>query len=283
MPSHSRDGLHAIVCSFDRPLQLEGFLHSLISQTRGDLSVTVIARVSTFRFFRAYRVVESGFRSRGVVFWFQLSRFGFRRALMEALGRSRYRWTSFFVDDNVVVRSIDLSDTVQLFDQGVFSQCFRFGKNIRRSVFSDVSVNHPRFFRAPNATPKDSILWRFGEGGGNWRYFGIEGSVLSTESYKNLLGGLQFSNPSQLELAIQTRLTQFSGRVFSAYTASRLINLPANSVQTEGENPINGFNETTTTLLDKFENGYRLDATWYAGQEYDALHIQLPLRLCKLQ
>ena len=279
--TNGKTELSILTFSKERPLQLEGLLTSLESNLTGDWKVELVINAPNEAFKSAYKKVLKVHSQRIGSMVFEESAKEFQAATSRLLRQNRSPFVTFFVDDNLLIERLDVSDLTRLSRAGSFTT-LRLGKNITRSMFSDVSTDQPALedFESNNHTGSNAVFqWKFGDGGKNWRYLALEGLVLRRDQARKLLPLVRCPNPNLLEDKLNKPRFKSQFEQGIVFAKSKLLNLPVNRVQESRKNPVNSHEASTEYLLSLFERGFRLDASRYFGINNEILHADLPLEL----
>lgn len=265
-----------IVFSRNRPLQLYGYLTSLLQQvTDAECSVTVLAKVEQ-PYHVAYADLANEFPEAG--FCYEAD---FAGQLPLLVNDAEY--TCFGCDDVVFVAPIDEAPiAAELAEESpVLGVSLRLGLNVRRGMFGD-RMPRPQF-----ETTMPMLTWDITTSAGDWAYpWEVLGTVYRTDFVREMVAAINPGNPSQLE----ARGAQWSvwqkhteRRQLAAFPSARLVVPTVNIVQSEypGNGIIGHRTLSPELLLECWNAGLRLDVERYRQTIYDTWRIpDFYLRRC---
>jgi len=253
--------VNCIVFSRDRAMQLDAFLESISLWAYGLFTtVTVLYKATSERFEEAYRVLES---ERADVRWVRET--DFRDNLRASIGNAN---TSIFhTDDDLYFRT---PDSIDLRDDEV---CFtlRLGLNTTYSYSLDIEE---RLVGASIVGNRVVWEWRT-QGAGSYSYpLAVNGHVFRTEEVADWLARASFSNPNELEAALQIFNSELKPRMAS-FRQSVVVSIPANIVN---ETYLNRHADlfTVEDLNDRFLGGERIDVGAMDFFSIRACHQEIP-------
>jgi hypothetical protein len=273
-----------VVCfSKDRPLQLHGYLSSLLREVDdpGALSVFVLIAqpcgttcpTRGQEILKAYGDVLGEFPQ--VTFVPQTD----FTVNVAALVDSGIPWTMFGVDDAVYHHRFSPARVTGLLEQreDLIGVSLRLGVNIRASMFFPNAV----IPQPPLDTCDEFVLWQVEEAGYDWGYpWELCGTVYPTSLVQAMLReiGDTAQTPNQLEaLGAQRWLGVIPQRGMAAYTTSRLVVPTVNVVQHDFPNHPPGVLHSTEQLLDAWLDGWRIHPA-PLNRDFASIHIgDLPL------
>lgn len=274
-----------IVYSYDRPLQLYTFLHSLQQHTTGLREIMVIYRFSDREFQAGYEQLwQTKLIQQSPVpikLMPQVAKFDqakkrykaptdFRDLTFKALNLAP-EYIVFAVDDNIVVGTIDFQTCVQVLTAtSAHSFSLRLGKNIQGSAVSGeqnglpqfYAYRQPKFIQLPNL-PAEILAWylKQADRDSDWHYScTVDMNIYRTQ---NVLSELASLNPTRFtsprfegDWEAQQR-PKLQEQLFLCFTTSKVINTPLNKVRPEST--CYAQNISTKQLLQLFKQHYCID------------------------
>lgn len=263
--------VRGIVFSKDRPLQLDGLIDSYFALVKNPAPLTVLYRTSELKFDTAYREVARHHRQRDIE-W--VAEHNFRADLLTALEGARASKIFFLVDDIVFIRGFDMAD-LSAIDLSRYVPSMRLGLNVDFCY----PVRAPQPLPPHQMQPNGLISWEWRNGVLDWGYpTSVDGHLFPQAEILLMAQLAHYKAPNSFEDALASFESLFARRAGLCFPQSRLVNIPANKVQTENRNIAS--NVQPDWLLDRWNAGYRMD--WAALENFanHAAHaeIELPLR-----
>lgn len=256
----------ACIFSKDRPLQLEALLRSMQHHCRGELERYLIWRASNEAFRSAYEEVFSGFSHDNIHF---IEESDFQKDTIAVLERSPCSSYMFLVDDLMFVREFRTEWLRGL-------KLFRVVPSVRLDERVTYSQPHgcdspPPRLRSTKHPPWRSFSWT--ESTEGWAMpLALDGNVFDRRELLTLLKGIQFRNPNSLEGAMGPYRFWFKYRKGYCLPQRCIQNFALNRVQTENSTfPCGEF--SADALLEKWEQGFRLDIEAMAQMKSNSTHI----------
>ena len=234
--------------------------------------LTVLFRASGEPFAAAYREVQQAFAACSVRF---IAESDFRGDLLALVEASAAAKLFFLVDDIVFINRVSLS-ALAAFDSDRFVPSLRHGASLRQCYTMAAAQPLPPF--RTTVAPDGWLCWQWQEGALDWAYpLSLDGHLFAAAEVLVMLQVSRFRNPNALERAWQNFLPCFAARFGVAYETPRIVNIPANRVQSEERNRAGKISEHD--LLREWRQGRRIDVARYAGLAPDAVHMELELHL----
>jgi hypothetical protein len=253
--------MNCVVFSRDRAMQLDAFLESVNLYVPSLFeTVSVLYKPTSESFEKAYASLAA---ERSSVHWVRET--SFRENLQALVGEADN--TVFHTDDDVYFRSPDQFD---LRDDEV---CFtlRLGLNTTYSYTLDVEE---RLFAADVVGNRVVWDWR-SQGPGSYSYpLAVNGHVFRTEDAVDWLRRSRFSNPNELEAALQVFNAEVRPKMAS-FQHSVVVSIPANIVNETFVNR-HGNLFTVENLNDRFLAGERVDLDSMDFSCIVACHQEIP-------
>lgn len=256
------DGLKCIVFSRDRAMQLDAFLASVERHVPALYDeVVVLYRATAERHAVAYSVLRE---ERRAVTWIEES--SFRDDLLALRGRERQ--VAFHTDDDVFfapVQSFELRD-----DEVCFT--LRLGLNTTYCYPLDLTeqLSEPR-------VEEDRVSWDWRlQGPGAYSYpLALNGHVFRAREAHEWLESVAYSNPNELESALQALDEKIESRMAS-FLHSVVVSIPANIVNETFPNRHAGGNDVGE-LNGRFLDGERIDTEAMDFEHVSACHEEIEL------
>jgi hypothetical protein len=249
-----------VVFSRARPLQLHGYLASLLKVGYSEASVAVLVKIDP-EYLDAYQDVQLEFPR---TYWCYEK--DFASDLQAILAETEQPCVAFGCDDVVFTRPISPLDISRFLDEQpqVLGVSLRLGRHIERNMFGAL-MPQPSFMEwgiaaAWDVTDAASVV--------DWGYpWEVLGTVYRTEFVKRVVEAAKPANPSRLEQYGADHWREFSDQHFMvAPTLSCLVVPTVNLVQDIFPNGIAGRVPLSPELLLQCWNaGLRLDVQRYEG------------------
>lgn len=277
--------IHCIVFSMDRAMQLHALLGSYRDQVVNAPRLSVIYRVSSADHEKAYSTTFQEFSDLIEVAVRQDTRESFRGLVIDALKSTNAKNIVFLVDDDLFVEPVDM----RAFASYATSYCvptLRLGENLGRSYTEQRSqarpdlIEYQRATMAHGASPKDLLMWCWNGGELDWGYpLSVDGHILQRDEVIAMAEAIEFNSPNTFEGNLQLFNPVCQCRTGVCYRKSRLVNIPYNRVQTDFENIHDDIHQDY--MLEKWNEGYRIDRHAYYGLVNESAHQEMPLKLIK--
>lgn len=263
-------GIHCLVFSKDRPLQLDAFLRSARRYAPYETVTTLNSLPISTRLNRwdiAYEICDHEHR-----FWGEQwndQKWGFEKFVRGFL--ERHERVVFHTDDDVWFREPPAGEFP-------WPVSFRLGWN--------TTWCHPQKRR--QETPlgiidyNDWIVWQWRDADGDFGYpLSLNGTVYRSADLLPLLD-FPLQNPTQLEAGLAARAGRFAPEWLAAPAHSCCVSLPHNRVSEDSGCPA-GANPDWQPgpLLDAFLDGYRLDLDAMDFTGIIGAHQEVPLAFAK--
>lgn len=252
-PSYKAD---LVIYSYNRPMQLYALLESIESHLYNCGTVTIIYKTNTHsKFNEGYEIVKKRFQN--CIFIQQDStKKDFKELTIKALQSSINDYCLFAMDDNFVLNDIDLSECIHALEKTKAHGFYlRLGKNITYSYNSKKSQAVPLLL----PIEKGICAWQFNhQRFDDWNYpNSLDMTIFKKSSIMRAFTAMDYHNPNSLEGAWYNPEYIDFNQVGLCYEASRIVNIPMNTVQSTCSNP--HMNVHPYQLLKKFLNGERLE------------------------
>lgn len=246
-------GAEAIVFSRDRAMQLHAFLGSWFACAITPCPMTVLYTTSPAHE-PSYEQLRALWKGR-VEFVRETS---FREDLLTLVRSFSAPRLVFFTDDGMFLDPFDFDDAARHDPrQTIFA--LTKGRGLRHCFVTDAPQELPTFL-PPTPGDEELLAWRWMDGApGDWSYpLSVDGHVFSRHELSILLEAVPFTSPNTLESAMQVFQPFFAPRRGMCFPREKLVNIPANTVQTDWRNRDTGLH-TTADLLAKWNAGLRIE------------------------
>lgn len=269
---HSRKQADLIIFSYDRPLQLYALLESL-SQYMTDLSsISIVYRTSSERYNEGFKTVSSYFPQ--VQFLHQQTIHDFKSLTLHAIESSSSDYVIFAVDDNIVKDNVELHECITWLEQ---TDAYGFYLKLGTHLDYCYTENSPQAVPPHKQIHNAICLWEFESGEKDWCYPNtVDMTVYRKKDLLALFKSLDYTNPNLLEGKWAAWWTNHkeSHTLGLFYKNSKMINIPLNKVQTCCllNRDMNLY--TPQELLEKFENGYKIDITPLHNMDNKSVHTE---------
>lgn len=272
----NRSTIECVVFSKDRALQLHGLLATLREKVRPAVPVHVLYTASSDAHHAAYRELAEMAGKDDIRFIRQETPGSFRRDLLEILFAMKCDLIFFLVDDILFTEPVDLGELLR-YDPDRFVPTLRMGRNLSRCYVLQSPQPLPQFLTLPDQG-KGTIVWKWNQGDLDWGYpLSVDGHFFSRREIAAMAALVSFNAPNTFEDALQVFRPWFDNRFGVGYEKSKIINIPCNRVQKEREN-LSGELDPDM-LLERWQQGYRIDYEKLYGFVNESAHQDMPLPL----
>jgi hypothetical protein len=271
--------LSCIVFSKDRPLQLDALLQSYFKCVKNSNARLVIMYfASTPLFQQGYDILKKKWSLKAD--FVDESIVGFKPSFLSELGKIKTSHLFFLVDDIVFTRSVDLNDLKTFAFQGAIPS-LRLGSHLKFCYTMNLPQPLPTFRRIVSPGKELLLEWDWKSGEFDWGYpFSLDGNIFSTEEIKFLARGLDYRAPNTLERALNGLCRFYDGRKGVCFEKSKLLNIPANKVQTENANH-SANSISPIVACEKWLEGNVIDVDRYENIENISAHQSVPLYIVR--
>ena len=272
--SHEQQRTQAdlIIFSYDRPLQLYALLESLELYATDINSITTIYRTSNERYDAAFNEVALQFPR--VKFLHQQSFHDFKPLTLQALEGSSSDYVVFAVDDNIVKDSVALHECITWLEN---TNAYGFYLKLGTHLDYCYTENTPQAVPPHKQIHNNIFSWEFESGEKDWHYPNtVDMTLYRKKDLLSLFAQLDYTNPNLLEgkWAAWWIHHKAPSPIGLFYENSKIINIPLNKVQTIDllNRDMNLY--TPEELLEKFENGYKIDIAPLYQIKNKAVHTE---------
>jgi hypothetical protein len=263
-----------IVFSMDRALQLHALLSSYFENVQEPLPVHILYRTSSRAHQTAYDEVLSLFQERRITTVVQESRGSFKKQLIDILGSLETSKVLFLVDDIIFIENVDMHDFTK-FDTRTMIPSLRMGANLKRAYTVQQNQVLPPFI--PQAIKDEGKLcWVWADGEYDWAYpLSVDGHLFSAQEISILAKYTNFDSPNTFEANLQVWVKYFKTRYGVCYKKSKILNIPANRVQSD----VNNIHGTVHQdyLLKQWNRGMQMDYRSLYGLVNESAHQDMPI------
>lgn len=258
-----------IIFTKDRPIQLHALLGSMQENVKNVGEIHVLCNASNKEFCLAYDEVFHSFPRLIKSVHYDPP---FKLKLIEIVSKIASKCLFFLVDDIFFIRAFDLLEFTNMCKYNTIPS-LRLGENITYEQVNNITLKTPIIKRNGGY-----IKWEFKQGKdyGPWGYpFSLDGNLYLKSELVPILKYLNYKNPNSLEAEARDLHGLLCWKQGVAFQKPRIINIPANSVQTEGENPHMGI--STKKLLQLWNEKKQIRYRDYYDMETISAHYECPL------
>ncbi len=252
-----------IVLTKDRPAQVFALMESMYEHLPSPITHLIVCATS-----REYReAYERAVRLSPLAHVRVLWETDFERDLRAVLATVSADRLMFLVDDDVVVRPVDLEDLRGAdLSREVFS--LRLGKGITYCYTLDRRQTPPDF-----SLNDGQITWKWAACELYWGYpLSLDGHLLGTEPVRRMTEAIRFKGPNSYEARLQDFVGLFRGMRGRAYAMPAVINFSMNRVQDEVQN--RSGEVSAAEMLARWMDGERIHWTSF-GAVHSSPHVEV--------
>jgi glycosyltransferase involved in cell wall biosynthesis len=271
--------LNIIIFSKDRACQLELLLRSLelFFQNWQSYSVNIIYAYSNNDYKQGYELVKQQHPTFNYLPELEEDIESFKNKVV-VCSKSSHPYTMFLVDDLVFKSPVDLKDaTFQHFVDNLDILCLslRLSPQIKYCYVTNTFSPPPCF--------DENLVWNWQIQSKNtdWGYpMSLDGHIFRTSEIHDLILNLSFANPNELEANLANQ--PLSSHQMICYSESKVVNVPANKVQTIFDNrhaQMSNVNE----LNQQFLAGNKLSLKPILNTRNISVHQEIPLHFLPCQ
>ncbi len=263
-----------VIFSYDRPMQLYACLESIQKYVKGPYQVTVLYRASNDRFAAGYEKVKEDFV--GVQYLLQKTEDDFKPLLLQTLfDNPSSDYALFAVDDIIVKEGIDLNNCIAAMQKTqAYGFYLKLGKHTNYSYMLKMEQGVPEMTSLPGGL----LAWDFEYGKGDFAYPNtLDMTLYFKKDLQKPFYSHKYHNPNSLEGAWsqESPTTQLA----LCYPISKVVNIPLNAVHISKNPHMQGY--TTLQLLEKFEDGEKIDISPISYLKNDSVHIEYPVEFIR--
>lgn len=262
-----------VVFSKNRAMQLDLLLRSLYLHNKEQHNVTIIYTTTDEKHENSYALLKQDFPRISFI-----KQTNFKQDLLQALENEEY--VLFLVDDCVFIRDFSLDKIV-----GVFKQRAEYiGFSLRLGL--NTTYRYP--FYGKQTVPVYETIWEeymcfnWTTAGGDFAYpLELSSSLYRVSDTLALFTNRDYNNPNELETIISesadTFRTTYPPLLLSGITSIAFCNM-LNKVNQGNMNRCGGVAEySIDALLEKYENGYRINLNPFVGFVPEGCHQEVSL------
>lgn len=243
-----------VIYSYNRAMQLDALLRSLENNVKPlqHCNVSVVWKADEGGFVEGYEKVKTRFPSIKMV---QEKPGEFKQQTLECIDENK-TYTLFLVDDIIFKKPVHFGSNKlfgELDNRRYLCVSLRLDRNIRQCY----ATNSPQ--KVPISVP----VWDWKRSEGDWGYpMSLDGNVYITNYIRKIVRSLEFGNPNQLEAKLdgfaRANATFVPDTMLCYEDGSRLLNVPANRVQSTFQNRFEDSHDPKT-LNDLYMSGKVID------------------------
>ena len=270
----SLETVDLVIFSYDRPIQLYALLESIHNNLQGLESTTVIYRSSNDQFTQAYKRLENIFPSTYFMRQGSNPAQDFKPLVLQAFKAGKAPYICFAVDDIIVKERADLQEVTRaLANTNAYGFFLRLGTHLT-SCYTE-NKSQP----VPPLTPIYSCMnmWTFKDGTHDWGYaHTVDMTIYRKKDIIEDFATIAYTNPNRLEGRWSKNTQKHLNDKGLCYDKAIVVNIPTNLVQDVCNNRhMNAW--TTAQLLEKFNNGQKIDISAIQGIRNESCHIDFTL------
>lgn len=267
------DKINVIVFSKDRACQLDLHLRSLAANFKEfqENEISVVYDFSDLEYLEGYQKLME--QTPPNVKFYTDNHFGSFKNTLTALMRPQNVFTMFLCDDIIIVNPFSLNDNeIQIVktDRDVMSTSLRLWNGINFCYATNSSSPVPNFIK--------DFCWDWRVASGDWGYpMSCDGNIFLTDFIKSKSAVINYRYPNHFEAALASTADR-AIPLNACYTLEpKLINIPANIVQTVYQNRYANI-KTAATLNQFWLRDKSLDLDFYLGKKFNTVHVELELK-----
>lgn len=256
--------------SKDRAIQLHAFISSYLEKVKNSSPLNILYTASTKEHEESYNQLISIFSNKAINF---IKEVNFREQILFLIQNLKVNKVIFFCDDYVVTKNIDLHDITKFnpllcvpsLMRGLdWTYCFAFQKDQELPQFIDGII--------PDSD-KSVWIWKEATNSPDWEYpLTVAGHLFSIKEMQIILNFIDFKAPNSLESNLQYFIDFFNTRYGICYNKTVFGSTPANLVNTEVLTNETSNDLSSSELLQKWNQGFRIKYENYYGE--NAVDIQ---------
>ena len=266
--------INVIIFSKNRACQLHACVESFYKyckESNTESSVTILWKASTKSFKDGYEKMMTAFPESNSFSWKE--EYSFKKQMLEMTNSTKHKFTMFLVDDDMFINHFSMKDKqFTLAEQSsIISLSIRLHSGATHCYPVDKPNKVPHFVKG--------CVWPWKQSEGDWAYpMSVDGNIYQTKNLNSLLGRLPFNNPSTFEASLdQFNKSPTSPEYMCCYPgAAKLINIPANLVQTHCNNRFAN-TESAESLNEKYLLNELIDIDKFFNLKANMVHFPIKL------
>lgn len=253
-----------LILSKDRAMQLHTLLSTYHEMVINCQKLTVLFTCSCERHSKSYDELINTFKS--VRF---IKERNFKQDIIEIFKKSKSSLIAFMTDDQFFKEEFDVYEAAKY-------NPYKYLFTMNRGLDSTINFRGQRKLPDFTKNPLDSteyLYWKWNDcmESPDWSYpLSVTGEFFSRLEMLELLRMIDFKGPNSLEGLLQVFLKTFLPRYGVCAKQAVLGYVPCNVVSSESNVPNTGMH-SSNELLEKWENGYRIDYKKLYHQKWDDL------------
>ncbi len=266
--------ISAIVFSKDRAMQLHALLNSFFDTKIGECNINVIYYYSNELHKKSYNQLRLFFRNK-VNFIAENNCESFQLCLKKVIDKIPNGKIFFLVDDIIFTETVDYGFLSSLdLSKIIFS--LRMGLHLRYSYVVDSPQPLPENFIQDNFL----LRWKWSNGKLDWGYpLSVDGHIFMIDDVSVWVNYLHFNSPSSFESALQKLKHVYHFKDGMSFTKARIVNIPANKVQSEVDNYHGSIHQDK--LLELWLDGKAIDYKKFRGWSNTSVHEEANFNFIK--
>lgn len=276
----SENDITVVVFTKNRALQLYALLESMKKYTNFNLSnVVVLAAYKEQDHFESLKTLKRDFGE--VKFLFETN---FQNQTKMLMAEIQTNYMVFITDDDLFKKQVNVSDALTVMNQreSILTFSLRHGTHLNFCYPVQQPQKVPQSLKEIS---KDVIVWRYKGESWDWNYpLSVNGHIFRTNKIKEIVFGIgnNWKAPNSFEGELQNAMPHLINKgdtsEMASFVESSVFNIPFNKVQTENAN-IAGTSATPEFLLQKWNEGSKIDISKYEGLKNISAHQEVPLHL----
>jgi hypothetical protein len=266
--------ISVVVFSKDRAMQLHALLSSWQATKTGECGMVVIYAASSMAHKKAYNEMEVLFQNR-VRFVEQEVFPSLKHCLVQTMQSLPTGKMFFLVDDIIFTEEVDYQKMAEM-DLSNIILSLRMGAHLNYSYVVSAKQSLPQTL----SDQGDCFVWDWNEGELDWGYpLSVDGHIFNTSEVLLWAKHLEYKSPSSFEGALQQMRFVYRNKRGMCFKKSRIVNIPANKVQTEVANLHGAVHQDD--LLQQWNEGLAIDHTQFRGWNNISVHQEAEFQLIK--
>ncbi len=266
-----------IVFSFDRPLQLYALLESVEKYFSNVADISVIYRTSNDIYSSAYEDVKNRFKYHSFLQQKVAPYNNFKELTIKCVNEIQSDYLMFAVDDIVVTDFVDLGLCEKILKiTKAYGFYLRLGYNITECYMQNIKTPVP----INKLIEHNIYIYKFKDSKGDWRYpNSLDMAIYNKADIIREIYKLNFNSPNKLEgeWSLKANLNKL-GLFFKE---SKIVNIPLNLVNIDYRRNKNLNYFSAQDLLQKFQNGFKIDIDGLYKIQNKSTHIDFIPRFVK--
>ena len=263
--------INVIVFTKDRPMQLDLLLESIQDHiiTKPTPFVQILAKITSDNYRAGYEITKERYSNYTLIE--EMPHQSFKGQLNKLLSGAIYPYTLCFLDDDVVINSVDMLQVFKGMKMNYINAfSLRMGKNITYCYPKAQEMVQPSF----NSFSNNTMMWDWTEYNPSldWGYpMSVGGNVYRTDDFKILCTELDYDGPNYLEGYMHIFRPTNSRPIQVSFTEQKVYNVANNLVQEVSPNRFEGNTENDVSILNaKYLDGKKIDKYRLYGRVFNS-------------